>query len=139
MSECNVYLTFNGNCREAFDFYRRVFGGEFEYVATFAELPDKYPKSAEDENRIMHVSLRVKDGVLMGSDTSSTTPPVDTGNNFSISITTSSVEETDTFIEKMATNGKVTMSAEHTFWGAYFGMCQDQFGINWMFSTASEE
>lgn len=139
MSDCSTYLTFNGNCREAFDFYRGVFGGDFEFVSTFDELPEKYPRTVEDKNRIMHVSLRIKDGVLMGSDTSSAMPPVDFGNNFSISITTASVEETDAFMEKMSVNGTVTMPAENTFWGAYFGMCQDQFGINWMFSTASEE
>jgi len=40
MSDCSVYLTFNGNCREAFDFYRSVFGGDFDYITTFDELPE---------------------------------------------------------------------------------------------------
>ena len=138
MSDCSVYLTFNGNCREAFDFYRSVFGGEFDYISTFDELPEQYERSPEDSDRIMHVSLRVKEGVMMGSDMSSAMDPVEFGTNFSISVTTSSEEETDTFMERMSVNGKVTMPAEKTFWGAYFGMCRDQFGINWMFSCPSE-
>ena len=139
MSECSVYLTFNGNCREAFDFYRSVFGGDFDYISTFDELPEKYERSPEDSDRIMHVSLPVKNGLLMGSDMSSAMGNVDFGNNFSISVTTSSVAETDTFMERMSENGKVTMPAEKTFWGAYFGMCCDRFGINWMFSCPAEE
>lgn len=138
MSDCSVYLTFNGNCREAFDFYKSIFGGEFEYISTFDELPEKYQRAPEDSDRIMHVSLRVKDDLLMGSDTFSGTPPVEIGNNFSISVTTASAEETDVFMEKMSANGAITMPAENTFWGAYFGMCRDQFGVNWMFSCAAE-
>ena len=138
MSECSIYLTFNGNCREAFDFYRSVFGGDFDYIYTFDELPEKYERAPEDSNRVMHVSLRIKDDVLMGCDTSSAMPAVEFGNNFSISVTTATVEETDAFMKKMSANGTVTMPAENTFWGAYFGMCQDQFGINWMFSCAAE-
>ena len=138
MSDCSVYLTFNGNCREAFDFYRSVFGGDFDYITTFDELPEKYERSPEDSDRIMHVSLPVKEGLLMGSDTFSGMDDVDFGNNFSISVTTSSVEETDTFMERMSADGTVTMPAEKTFWGAYFGMCRDQFGINWMFSCAAD-
>lgn len=138
MSNCSVYLTFNGNCREAFDFYRSIFGGDFEYFSTFDELPEKYDRSPEDSDRVMHVSLRVKDDILMGSDMSSAMEPVEFGNNFSISVNTASVEETDLFMEKMSANGAVTMPAENTFWGAYFGMCRDQFGVNWMFSCAAE-
>lgn len=138
MSDCSVYLTFNGNCREAFDFYRSVFGGDFDYISTFDELPEQYERSPEDSDRIMHVSLRVKEGVLMGSDMSSAMDPVEFGTNFSISVTTSSEEETNTFMERMSVDGTVTMPAEKTFWGAYFGMCRDQFGINWMFSCPSE-
>lgn len=139
MTGCSVYLTFNGNCREAFDFYRSVFGGDFDYITTFDELPEKFERSPEDSDRIMHVSLPVKEGLLMGSDTFSAMDDVDFGNNFSISVTTSSVEETDTFMERMSANGAVTMPAEKTFWGAYFGMCRDQYGINWMFSCPAEE
>ena len=138
MSECAAYLTFNGNCREAFDFYRGVFGGDFEFFSTFESLPEEFDRTPEDENRVMHVTLKIKDGILMGSDTSSASPSVEVGNNFSISVGTSSIEETDEFIAKMSVNGKVTMPAEKTFWGAYFGMCKDQFGINWMFSCPAE-
>ena len=138
MSECDAYLTFNGNCREAFDFYRTVFGGDFDYFSTFDSLPEEFDSTPEDANRVMHVSLKIKNGVLMGCDNSSTATPVVIGNNFSISVTTTNVEETDEYMAKMSKNGMVTMPAEKTFWGAYFGMCRDQFGINWMFSCAAE-
>ena len=62
----NVYLTFDGNCREAFEFYRSVFGGEFQAFSTFAEGPDDMGVPDENKDDVMHVSLRVGDSVLMG-------------------------------------------------------------------------
>lgn len=72
MATVNVYLTFNGNCREAFDFYKSVFGGEYPYIGTFGEMPPQEGKemSSEDKDKIMHVSLPIsKETMLMGSDT----------------------------------------------------------------------
>ncbi|MDE0080415.1 MAG: hypothetical protein OXO50_23045, partial [Caldilineaceae bacterium] len=68
----SIYLNFDGNCRDAFDFYRSVFGGDFIHISTFSEGPDDMPVSDEDKDRIMHVSLPIGDSVLMGSDTSPT-------------------------------------------------------------------
>ncbi|MFN0276634.1 MAG: VOC family protein, partial [Chitinophagales bacterium] len=56
------------------------------------------------------------------------------GNNFSISLNTTSKEEADTLFNKLATGGQATMPMNKTFWGDYFGMCTDKFGINWMIS-----
>ncbi len=73
------YLTFDGNGREAFEFYRSVFGGDFLSFQTFADAPDDMPVSDEDKGKVMHVSLPVGDSVLMGSDNSSFGPAVVTG------------------------------------------------------------
>jgi len=83
----NTYLTFDGNCREAFAFYRSVFGGEFSEFHSFAEGPADMAVPEAERDRIMHVSLPVGASVLMGSDSCSAfgSPPI-VGNNFAISI-----------------------------------------------------
>ena len=131
----NTYLHFNGNCREAFEFYRSVFGGEFEIFQLFGDGPPHMQIPDGEHENIMHVSYRIGTSVLMGSDVPSTfRPPVDMGNNFAISYSSSSREETDDLFARISEGGKVTMPLMDTFWGAYFGSCTDKFGINWQFN-----
>ena len=132
----NIYLTFDGNCREAFEFYRAVFGGDFQAFSTFGEGPDDIPIADEEKDNVMHVSLPVGDSVLMGSDSSSFGPPVSVGNNFSISIIGGSREHCDEIFAKLSAGGSVTMPLQETFWGSYYGMWTDRFGINWMVNYA---
>ena len=82
----NTYLTFDDNCREVFEFYRSIFGGEFETLMTFREGPEDMNVAEEELDRIMHVSLPIGSSVLMGSDScSGFGPPPVVGNNFSLS------------------------------------------------------
>lgn len=136
MATVNVYLTFNGNCREAFGFYRSVFGGEFPYIGIFGDMPpsEDHPVPDEDKDKILHVTLPISgETVLMGSDTGSAwSSGFIQGNNVSVSINTESREEADRLFYGLSEGGKVTMPIADTFWGAYFGMFTDQFGIHWM-------
>lgn len=139
MATVNAYLTFNGNCLEAFNFYKSVFGGEFSYLGTFGNMPpqDGMPAmSAEDANKIMHVSLPVStETILMGSDTGGEwSSGYTTGNNFAVSINANSKAEADKLFGGLSADGNVTMPMDKTFWGSYFGMFTDKFGINWMVS-----
>ena len=130
----STYLNFNGNCREAFEFYRSVFGGEFSFLVTFREGPPDMGIPEEEMDNIMHMSLPIGSSVLMGSDTSPAFgPPAVIGNNFSISYLTESKEETDDLFAKVSEGGTVTMPPADMFWGSYFGSCTDKFGINWQF------
>lgn len=92
------------------------------------------PMPEEIGRRIMHVSLPIsQETVLMGSDTMPNEAcEFVQGNNFSISINPENKQEADSLFGKLAEGGKVTMPLENTFWGAYFGMLTDAFGINWM-------
>ncbi len=135
----NPYLTFNGNCEEAFNFYRAVFGGNFTYVGRFNEMPpmEGHPTVSEAVgNLIMHVSLPIsKETVLMGSDSSEEFGKATVvGNNFGISINATTEKEADRLYNVLAENGKQTMPMSKTFWGSYWGMLTDKFGINWMIS-----
>lgn len=139
MASVNVYLTYDGNCEEAFNFYKSVFGGEFTYVGRFKEMPPQegQPPLPEDMgNRIMHISLPVsKETSLMGSDTGGEwASSYLQGNNFSISINAESKEEADRLYNGLSAGGQATMPMDKTFWGDYFGMFTDKFGINWMVS-----
>lgn len=128
----NIYLTFDGDCRPAFEFYRSVFGGDFQVLSTFADAPQDLEVPESHKDRVMHVSLPIGRNVLMGSDNSAVAPPLAAGNNFSISLATSGRAESDELLAKLSAGGSVTMPMETTFWGAYFGMCIDKFGVSWM-------
>ena len=128
-----VYLHFNGNCREAFEFYRSIFGGEYDIFTTFAEAPAEMPIPEAERNNVMHVSYGIGSSILMGSDVPSAFgPPPISGTNFSISYMPDTREEADRLFAKLSEGGTVTMPQQDMFWGSYFGSCTDKFGINWM-------
>lgn len=129
----NIYLTFDGNCEEAFGYYKSVFGGEFAVLQRFSDGPPDMGVKDEDKTRIMHVSLPVGESVLMGSDTASGHgDPLVVGNNFSVSFTPETRGLADAAFAKLKDGGKETMPMQETFWGSYFGMCTDRFGVQWM-------
>lgn len=138
MAIINPYLTFKGNCEIAFNYYKSVFGGEFNYIGRFADMPPQegVELSEEWKQKIMHISLPIsKEVMLMGSDTGGEwASETIIGNNISLSITADSKEEADRLFEAFAKDGKINMPIAPTFWGDYFGMCTDQFNINWMVS-----
>ncbi len=131
----SIYLNFGGNCREVFEFYQSVFGGEFEILQTFGDGPGDMDVPDDELGDIMHVSYPIGSSVLMGSDMpSGFGPPVQMGNNFSISYQTESKEQTDDLFAKISEGGTVSMPPADMFWGSYFGSCTDKFGVNWQFN-----
>ena len=135
MAQVNPYLIFNGDCEAAFLLYKSVFGGEFPYMGKFGDMPpaEGQPELPEEEkNRVMHVTLPIGNTILMGSDTNSLAGEVKMGENVSISINVDSREEADSIFTGLTDGGVVKMPMTDTFWGAYFGMLVDKFGIHWM-------
>jgi len=133
MAEISTYLTFVDNCEEAFNFYKSVFGGDFQTVMRFGDSPAEYQGAASEKKKIMHVSLPIGEKtILLGSDTPDSMGPVNKGNNVSIAIHPNSKEEADKLFNGLSAGGQVTMPLGDTFWGAYFGMFTDKFGIHWM-------
>ena len=130
MPKLNTYLTFNGNCEQAFEFYKSVFGGEFSALQRFGDMPGD--GGGENPEHIMHVSLPIGDDTLMGSDTSAHYGDVQFGTNFSVSVMPDSREQTEEIFAKLADGGTVTMPLADTFWDAYFGIVTDPFGVAWM-------
>lgn len=136
MATVNPYLMFDGNCKEAFEFYKNAFGKDFADINYFGDMPPQEgmpPLSDEQKNRVMHVRLEIsKETILYGSDVLPGTHGFSQGHNFSISINADSRVETENLFNKLSEGGVVTMPLEDTFWGAYFGMWKDKFGIDWM-------
>ena len=134
MANVNPYLNFQGNTEEAFNFYKSVFGGEFLALQRFKDTPEASKIPLNEQEKIMHVSLSIgKGNILMATDAlESMGQKLIFGNNFYLSISTENEEEADRFFNDLAAGGQVTMPLAKTFWGAYFGMLIDKFGINWM-------
>lgn len=138
----NPYLDFNGNAEEAFNFYKSVFGGEFAAVMRWKDMPpntegcEEMALTEDDREKIMHISLPIGGGnVLMASDAlEGMGPKRIVGNNFSIAISTESKEELEKLYNGLSEGGTATMPLADAFWGSYFGMCSDKFGIQWLFS-----
>jgi PhnB protein len=136
MAQLSPYVMYNGNCEEAFIFYKSVFGGEFSILMRNKDIPPGVPAPPDpNPDHIMHISLPIStETVLMGSDMPGAYGPATRGNSFSISVKTASEEETTKIFNGLAEGGKITMPLEKTFWGSFFGMCIDKYDVQWMLS-----
>lgn len=139
MTTINPYLTFKGNCEEAFEFYRSVFGGKFATVMRMGDMDMGMPVPDAAKNLIMHVALPISDGnMLMGSDAADGFgPSISVGNNFSVAIGLNDKAEADRLYNGLSAGGTATMPMADAPWGAYFGMFTDKFGVQWMINCDS--
>ena len=133
MATLNPNVMFKGNCEQAFDFYQTIFGGKLSPKMRWADYKEpemEVPDAAK--HLIMHVSLPVGESTLMGGDALENSPYLTTfGNNFTINIGTKSKEEADNLFNGLSKGGKIMMPMDIAFWGDYFGMFTDQFGVRW--------
>jgi PhnB protein len=138
MTMINPYLNYQGTAEEAFTFYKSIFGGEFSSVQRFKDTPEADKIPAAERDKIMHIALPIGKGVrLMASDAlDSMGQKLSVGNNFYLSINVDSKQEADRVFNGLSKGGKVEMPMQNMFWGEYFGMFADKFGIQWMVSFA---
>ncbi|MBE4734984.1 MULTISPECIES: VOC family protein [Streptomyces] len=128
VSRLNPYLSFDGDARQAMEFYKEVFGGELT-LHTFGSFgqPD-----APESDKIMHGMLEAPNGfTLMGADT----PPgmeYQGGGGFSVSLSGEDETELRGYWEKISAGGTVSVPLDKQMWGDVFGMCTDRFGVPWM-------
>src|SRR5215831_138902 len=130
MTQINSYLTFNGNCREAMNFYRECLGGEL-VMQTVGESPLAESMPSKMKKSILHSTLTKDKLVLMGSDMVDETGLIK-GNSVSLMLNCSSEEEIETCYMNLSKGGHATHPLEHTFWGAIFGDLVDKFGNHWL-------
>jgi len=136
MKGINITLIFNGQTEEVFEFYKSIFGTEYISFQRMKDMPGAPPMSAEDGEKVLYASLPVGSSVLMGMDMPAQRGQVNLGTNFMPSLQTSSEEETTEIFNKLSESGTITMPLGHQFWGSFFGMVTDKFGIQWMLSYA---
>ena len=130
------YVFFDGNCREAFEFYARHLGGKIEAMLTHEGAPAGCQVPPDFSGKIMHGLIRVGDGALMASDCPSDMYCRPQG--FSVNFQTTTPEEAERAFAALAEQGEVKMPIGPTFWATRFGMCVDRFGIPWMINCYAE-
>lgn len=142
MTSVNIYLYFKGNCEEAFNFYKSTFNSEFQYIGRYKEVPQTarqhFPYCTDEQ--IMHISLPIsKETMLMGADIlDANEKKTALANNFSLYLTTDSKKEADRLFNTLSAEGEIKMPMADQFWGSYYGICLDKFGISWKISFSSD-
>jgi PhnB protein len=135
-SVLNPYLNFNGNARQALEFYNGVFGGNLN-VSTFADFGT--PKDAPDAGKIMHGQLETSAGyTIMAADT----PPgmeYQGMHGFGVSLSGDDGDALRGYWEKLTATGTTTMPLQKQAWGDEFGMCTDQFGVPWLVNISQPQ
>ncbi|WP_153127069.1 VOC family protein [Peribacillus tepidiphilus] len=122
------YLTFDGNAREAIEFYKEVFEGEVVEIQTFGEAD--FPTPPEVDDRVMHAKFKKDELFIMVSDVL-LGQSIEIGNNISLALELESEEEIQKLYDRLSQNGTVLMELQDTFWGAKFAKVKDRFGIIW--------
>jgi PhnB protein len=124
------YLSFEGRCDEAVKFYQAAVGAEVQMLMRFKEAPDQSMMSPESADKVMHVSMRIGDSVVMASDgrCSGTTG----FNGISLSLSVADDAQAERLFAGLSDGGQVTMPLAKTFFASKFGMLTDRFGVSWM-------
>jgi PhnB protein len=130
----NPHINFNGNAEEAFNFYKSIFGGEFEKIIRFKDISGpEFPVPEKEANKIMHISLPIGKNILIANDVPESMGRVNENENRSkIFVSTESREEADKLFNGLSAGGNVEVPIVDSPWGSYFGMFRDKFGIEWI-------
>ncbi len=128
----NPYLMFNGQCREAFEFYRQCLGGDL-FSMTYGEAPHSEAPPTALPERILHTTLDFGENQLMGSDAPTDQPQSPSSTH--LAIEADNPEHAEALFHSLGEGGRVTMPLSETFWAYKFGMCTDRFGVPWMVSA----
>ncbi|QDQ00756.1 VOC family protein [Lysinibacillus fusiformis] len=130
-----VYLIFNGNCREAVSFYEKIFNTDKAEIMTFGDSPQNpdYQLPEEAKDLVMHTRLSILGSNVMFSDTFPGSP-FTVGNNVTLALVTNDEAQLRSAYEGLKEGGKVTMELQETFWSKCYGSLTDKFGIEWQLS-----
>lgn len=134
--QIHAYLAFNGNCQDAFSFYRETLGGEITTMMTFGESPMASEVPSEWHPRIMHAALSADGALLMGADNPPGQESQSTG--FHVSLFVEQPDAAERLFNELSYGGEVKMPLQETFWANRFGMLNDQFGTPWMINASKE-
>lgn len=135
--QCNPYLIFNGNCREAFKLYEKVLGGKIIAMMTFGETPAAEHTEAAFKDKIIHARLAFGNNVLMASDS----PPqhYEPMKGISVTLNLDTPDEAERIFSAFAEGGQIKMPIQETFWAVRYGMLVDRFGTPWMINCEKKQ
>ena len=133
----NPYLSFNGQCEEAFRFYEQCFRGKIVSIFRNADMPGNEQVPAEWRDKVMHATLVADGDTFMGADS----PPdrYQRPAGFSVSISVTDPAEAERIYEALSEKGEVYMPLQQTFWAVRFGMLRDRYGIPWMINCEQSQ
>jgi len=128
------YLSFEGRCDEAIEFYKKAIGAKVDMLMRFKEAPDQSMVSPGSAEKVMHAALRAGDATLLMSDGRCT----GSANFHGIALALSAANDADAerMFNALAEGGKVNMPLAKTFFLPKFGMVADKFGVGWMVLVA---
>ena len=135
-----VYLIFDGNCREAVEFYADVFQTEKPVIMAFGDAPPdpNFTIPEEAKNLVMHTNINIRGSRVMFSDNWPGSPYT-VGNHVSITLVDTDEDYIRASFEKLKQGGQVTMELQETFWSKCYGSIKDKFGVDWQLSLDSGE
>ncbi|MDL2229064.1 VOC family protein [Treponema sp. OttesenSCG-928-L16] len=131
----SLFINFDGNCREALEFYAKVFQSEVQGLMSYGQLPtgDGYIVADEDREHILYCSVHIFGCNVMFCDVPSNMP-LTRGDNISPTLGTDDKEEIRRIFAELSQGGEVLMALDKTFWSELYGMVQDKYGIIWQLS-----
>ncbi len=128
------YLSFEGRCEEAVEFYRNALGAEVMALVRFKDSPDPGMCVQGADDKVMHASLRIGESTVMASDGRCQGEPRFQG--FSLSLTLPDDAQADRHFAALAEGGQVQVPLGQTPFSSRFGMVADRFGVSWMITVA---
>lgn len=133
-----IYINFNGNCREAVEFYSKVFGTEKPQIMFYGDMSNnpEFPVTEETKNLVLHTRLNINGSSVMFSDTTPDMPFI-AGNNITLVVNSKSMDEIESIFSKLKEGGTVEMELHETFWSKSYGYLIDKFGVGWQLSHDS--
>ena len=134
-----TYLSFEGRCEEALDFYHRTAGAEVQMLMRFKESPEPAPERTVPpgaENKVLHAAFRIGETVVLASDGHCSGKAEFKG--FGLTISVNDIASADKVFAALADGGQVTMPLGKAFWSPRFGMLTDRFGVCWMVNTVTQ-
>jgi PhnB protein len=124
------YLSFEGRCDEAVQFYQSALGAEVQMIMRFKDAPDSGMTPPGSADKVMHTAIKIGDSIILATDGRCTGSPGFTG--ISLSLDVADEAQAEQKFAALADGGKITMPLMKTFFAPKFGMVQDRFGIQWM-------
>ena len=135
--QVSPYLSFNGQCEEAFTLYARCLGGQLGPIFRYAGSPLEAQAPAGWQDKVMHGSVTIGEQMLMGADVAP--DRYERPKGFTLSIQITSTTEAERIFRELSQGGQVSMPLEPTFWAARFGMLVDRFGIPWQVNCEGDQ